>query len=295
MPLNAQGQLKCVDQKIYLQMTHKTEQRPEGQIATFGFLPRQRAELGEQVTESFWAPDGFLNGTVIESQPMKSVPCRVRLAIERNIVAISPNSTHQPRAQRKHLHFKSVEATRPLRGIALFDGMCDLTDAETQEATFRTCCSANPGILIMCISRTASRSHLGFCTALRAWQHERGAPHIMILTDSEGTLSEEAHETLHGSEESAWLGRDLRQMWTRARLDSTISAMSHARVWTSSSQLQHTFSKKRSQKKDRSKAMRFATCWKQWHSKKPPAARGSLLRDCATLPMRSSWHRWKHS
>ena len=57
VPTNAQGQLKCVDQKSYLQVTCKTGQRPEGQMATLELLPRHRAELGEQVTESLGIPD----------------------------------------------------------------------------------------------------------------------------------------------------------------------------------------------------------------------------------------------
>ena len=59
----------------------------------------------------------------------------------------------------------------------------------------------------------------------------------MILTDSEDVLSEEqfsALETLHWSEGGAWLGRDLRQAGTGARLDSSLPAMSRARVWTNS-------------------------------------------------------------
>ena len=46
-----------------------------------------------------------------------------------------------------------------------------------------------------------------------------------------------ALETLHrseGSEGSAWLGRDLRQMGTGARLDSNLPAMSRAGVRTNS-------------------------------------------------------------
>ena len=57
----------------------------------------------------------------------------------------------------------------------------------------------------------------------------------MILPDSEDALSEEqflALETLHGSEGSAWLERDLRQAETGARLKSNLSAMSRACVWT---------------------------------------------------------------
>ena len=43
-----------------------------------------------------------------------------------------------------------------------------------------------------------------------------------------------ALETLHRSEGSAWLRRDLRQAWTGARLESSLSAMNRARVWTNS-------------------------------------------------------------
>ena len=72
---------------------------------------------------------------------------------------------------------------------------------------------------------------------LCTWQQERGASVITIMTDSEVTLSEEqflALETLHKSEGSAWLGRDLRQMETGAGLDSILSAMNRACVWTNS-------------------------------------------------------------
>ena len=59
----------------------------------------------------------------------------------------------------------------------------------------------------------------------------------MILTESEDALSEEqflALEPLHRSEGSAWLGRDLRQVGTGARLDPNIFAMSRVRFWTNS-------------------------------------------------------------
>ena len=52
-----------------------------------------------------------------------------------------------------------------------------------------------------------------------------------------GKISEEhflALETLHRSEGSAWLGRDLRQMGIGAKLDYSIPTMSRARVWTNS-------------------------------------------------------------
>ena len=119
----------------------------------------------------------------------------------------------------------------------MFDENCDLNDTEAQEDAVRACGRANPGKNKICISRTTSKSHLGFCMTLCIWQHERGALFIVILTDSEETFSEEqfvALEAWHQNEGSAWLGRDLRQMETRARLESNLPAMSRARVWTNS-------------------------------------------------------------
>ena len=84
MPLNAHGLLERVHQKVYVQMTRKTSQRPEGPIAALRLSLRRRTEVGEQETESSRAPDEFLNGTVVESQPTRSVRRQVRLAIERD-------------------------------------------------------------------------------------------------------------------------------------------------------------------------------------------------------------------
>ena len=109
--------------------------------------------------------------------------------------------------QHENLDVRGVGTTRPLRGVSLFDETCELTDEDAQEATLRACCSANPGIIIVGIPQTASKSHFEFCVTLCTWQHERGALYIMILTDSEDVLPEEqflALETLHWSEGSAW-------------------------------------------------------------------------------------------
>ena len=117
--------------------------------------------------------------------------------------------------QHENLDVRSVGTTRLLRGFELFDETCDLTDEDSQGATVRACRSVNPGIIIVGIPRTAPKSHFEFCMTLCTWQHERGALYIMIWTDSEDALSEEqfwALETLHWSEGSAWLGRDLRQV-----------------------------------------------------------------------------------
>ena len=59
----------------------------------------------------------------------------------------------------------------------------------------------------------------------------------MILSDSEDTRSEEQFSvlgTMHRSDRSTWLGWDLRQMGIGARLESNLSAMNRARVWTTS-------------------------------------------------------------
>ena len=144
-----------------------------------------------------------------------------------------PNRNPQSRMQHENLDVRSVRTTRPLRGVALFDGTCDLTDEDAQEATVRACCIVNPGKIILGIPRTASKSHFEFCMTLCTWQHERGALYVMILTDSKDALSEEqflALETLHRSERSAWLGRDLRQMGTRGRLDSNLPVPSMRRL-----------------------------------------------------------------
>ena len=59
VPLNVQGQLKDVDQEVYLQLIYEIGQRPENQITTLGHASRQKVESGEQVTELFNAPEGF--------------------------------------------------------------------------------------------------------------------------------------------------------------------------------------------------------------------------------------------
>ena len=209
VPVKVQGQLKGVDQEACLQLIYESGQRPKNQITTLGLVSRQKLESGEQVTESFNFPGGFFNCMVLESQPTKSVPRRVRLAIESHIDEICPNRIP---SQHENLDVRSVGTTRPLRGVALFDEKCDLTDEDAQEATVQACRSANPGIIIVCIPRTVSRSHLEFCMTLCTWQHERGALYNLIRTELEDALSEEQFselKTLHRSEGSAWLGREL--------------------------------------------------------------------------------------
>ena len=241
VPLNVKGQLKGVDQKVYLLLIYETGQRPENQITTVGLVSRQNVEWGEQVTEFFNIAEGFFNCVALDSQPTKSVPRRLRLVIERNIDEMCPKRNSQSRMQHENLDVGGVGTTRLLRGVALFDETCDLTDEDAQEASIRACCSVNPGIIIVGIPRTASKSHFKFYITLCTWQHERGALYIMILTDSEDALSEEqfsALETLHRSEGSAWLGRGLRQAGTGARLESNLSAMNRARVWTMAEHIQ---------------------------------------------------------
>ena len=196
-----------VDQKACLQLIYESGQRAENQITALGLVSTQKVESGDKVTESFNIPEGFFNCVVLDSQPTKSVPRRVRLAIERNIDEICPNQNPQSRLQHENLDVRSVGTTRPLRGVALFDETCDLTDEDAQEATVRAYRSVNPGITILGIPRTASRSHLEFCITLCTWQHQRGALYIVILTDSEDALSEEQYvalKTLQRNEGSAY-------------------------------------------------------------------------------------------
>ena len=69
------------------------------------------------MAESICVPEGVLNWMALEPQPTKSVPRRVRLAIEKNIAAL--DQTLQPRKQCENLYMKSVETTRPLRWSCL--------------------------------------------------------------------------------------------------------------------------------------------------------------------------------
>ena len=93
---------------------------------------------------------------------------------------------------------------------------------------------------------------------LCTWQHERGALYIMVLTDSEEQFS--ALETLHRSEGSAWLGRDLRQAGTGARLKSNLSAMCRARVWTNSFTVAEHIQQEAIANEDRCTAKSFSIC-----------------------------------
>ena len=174
-PLKVEGQLKGVDQEACLQLICESGQRLENQVTSLGLVSRQKVESGEQVTESLNIPEGFFNCVLLDSQPTKSVPRRVRLAIERNIDDICPNRNPQSRLQHENLDVRSVGTTRPLRGVALFDEMCDLTDEDAQEATVRACRSVNR-IIILGIPSTVSRIHSKFCMTLCTWQHERGGP-----------------------------------------------------------------------------------------------------------------------
>ena len=97
---------------------------------------------------------------VLDSQPTKSVPRRVRLAIERNTDEMCPNRNPKLRMQHENPDVRSVGTNRPLRGVALFDETCDLTDDDAQETAIRACRSANPGSIIVVIPRTASTATL---------------------------------------------------------------------------------------------------------------------------------------
>ena len=155
-----------MDLEACLQLIYESGQRPENQVTALGLVSTQKVESGEQVTESFNIPEGVFNCVVLDSQPTKSVPRRVVLAIERNIDEICPNRNPQSRLQHENLDVRSVGTTRLLQGVALFDETCDLTHEDAQEATVRACRSVNPGKIILGIPRTASRIHLEFCMTL---------------------------------------------------------------------------------------------------------------------------------
>ena len=176
VPLKVQGQLKGVDQEACLQLIYETGQRPESPITTRGLVPRQEVELGDQVTESFNILEGFFSWMVLDSQPTKSIPRRVRPAIEMNTDAMCPNRDPQSRMQHENLDVRSVGTTRPLRGVALFDETCDSTDEE-QESTVRACRSVNPGIIIVGIPRTAPKTHFEFCMTLCMATRSRCSSH----------------------------------------------------------------------------------------------------------------------
>ena len=129
--LNVQGQLKGVDQEVYLLLINESGQRPENKVTALGLVSRHKVESGEQVTESFNILEGFFfYCMVLDSQPTKSVSRRVRLAIERDIDEMCPKRNPQSRTQPENLDVRSVGTTRPLRGVALIDETCDLADEE---------------------------------------------------------------------------------------------------------------------------------------------------------------------
>ena len=191
VPLNAQEQLKCDGPGgLFTVDCTKLDNALRGRWLPLDSCREKWWKLANTWRSLSVFPKGFSIGW--RKNPNRRNPFLVGcLAIERNIVALSPDRTLQPRTQCENLYMKSVETTRPLRGVAWFNEKCDFTEADAQGATVRACNSANPGIIIVRIKRAAANSHLGFYIALCAWQHERGALYILIITDSEETLSEE--------------------------------------------------------------------------------------------------------
>ena len=75
MPPNVQGQLKDVDQEVYLQLIYEIGQRPENQITTLGLASRQKVESKKKVTEFFNVPEGFqLHGARIPTDKVGPSP-----------------------------------------------------------------------------------------------------------------------------------------------------------------------------------------------------------------------------
>ena len=118
------GQLKGVDQEVFIQLIYESGQRPENQITALGLVSRQKVESGEQVTESFNIPEGFFQLCGTELPTDEVVPRWLRMAIERNIDEMCPKRNPQSRLQHENLDVRSVETTRPLRRVALFDDTC---------------------------------------------------------------------------------------------------------------------------------------------------------------------------
>ena len=235
MPLNVQGQLKDVDQEVCLHLIYETGQRPENQISTLGLVPRQKVESRKQVTESFNIPEGFFNCMVLDSQPTKSVPRRVRLAIERKKDEMCPNRNPM---QHKNLDVRGVGTTRRLRGVALFDETCDLTDEEAQEAAVRACRSANPGIIILGNSPNSLEKSFGILHDLVYMATRARCP---LHHDPDRFRGCTFRGTVFGAQNAPPERREClartgsRQPGTGARLKSNLSAMNRARVWTNSS------------------------------------------------------------
>ena len=111
----------CGPGGVIFQLIYEIGQRLENQITTLGLVSRQKVESGEQVTELFNVSEGVFNCMVLDSQPTKSVPRRVRLAIERNIDEMCPKRIPKLKMRYENLDVKNVGTTRPLRGVALFD------------------------------------------------------------------------------------------------------------------------------------------------------------------------------
>ena len=120
VPPKLQGQLKGVDQEACLQLIYESGQRLENQITALALVSRQKVQSGEQVTESFNIPEVFFffNCVVLDSQPTKSVPRRVRMAIERNIDETCPKRHPQSRLHYENLYVESIGTTRLSRGVA---------------------------------------------------------------------------------------------------------------------------------------------------------------------------------
>ena len=125
-PLKVQRQLNGVDQEACPPVdSRKLDNALRARLRPWDSC---RDRKWKQVTDSFNIPERFFNCVVLDSQPTKSLPRRVRVAIERNIDEMCPKRNPQSRLQHENLDVRSIGTTRPLRGVALFDETCDLTD-----------------------------------------------------------------------------------------------------------------------------------------------------------------------
>ena len=155
---NVQRQLTYVDQDARLQLVYETGQRPEERIATLGLVPRHRVDSREQVAEFFFLGHSRRLPSQLDT---KSVPRRVRLAIERNIVVMSLDQTFQSGIQRENMYLRTVETTRPLPRRGLVRRELRL---ERYRSTGRYSLGMWQGKswkVIICISRTTSKEPSG--------------------------------------------------------------------------------------------------------------------------------------
>ena len=144
-------------------LINESGQRPENQITALGLVSRQKVESGEQVTEFFNIPEGFFNCMYWSPNRQSRFLAGCVWSLKGISMKCARNEIHSQEMQHENLDVRSVGTTRPLRGVAMFDETCDLTDEDAQEATVRACSSVNSGIIIVGIPRRATSNSARRC------------------------------------------------------------------------------------------------------------------------------------